>query len=891
MSLSFITRYTCSSSFGFLDASSYNNQTVLLYQKPGFPESIVLAFINSTNTKCTELEVSNTYSSFFYPKITFFNSSNVAIIVAQGTFISSTIQYYNIDIRTGYRETHSICNKDCRGLGISSSSLITSIIWNSNNNNCASVHAINFLGNKNTTFTFNTSCASYDWQQAIVVNGNTTIAAWVEKNTTANAHTIKAQILPWQPLSVSTNINNAFSPQIASTTTTTGIIYSGTTPGISTNIFFRALNLNGTFTTPEIPILNVTTAQNIGISGLHGVFVITYNVINYNLNYNYAFVQLIRHNGTLIGQPLFLGNLSKGSTEYSVRTVSYNNSFTFIYPEQYNQTLVLSTRELDISKYIDISQEKDTAPTQSLSITTTQSKNFSHTKHNTKPETTTESKSKSISASHQLTHTESSQITYALTENGTFTHTISTSFTGAKPQHNTIPPNTSAPTALTISTPLPLINITQLIPTTVTVAAENSASIASAASIATLSPNNIALIKRNQLITKISSCDLLLPGNRTEAELVQYGLSTNPLQLSIGHDNTRFASGTFIGNLILYTVFAITALFIAPILIPKIALSLPIVLKILPHLPSAFIVADVFLTPSLANVAIVLIRFSPTTFWQAAGYTSFVLQALKVCYLGYQLKIITATFSDKWLFSDQQSKKLKHIVQDYRKTDTALSPHIIFPILEQLINIETGTLEGWLQDKLQCPVAKYITASFSITYAILTTTVRPYNSKFDNGFYIFISWAQATTSILIIIQEWSPDSKNNKHINNVIEVMPVVVNFALTGKTVIDIGSGVYKLCKTPKPTATTQQNTQGVQHNLAVTTGQNDNASPLLKAPTLNTHTAVTIQNDNTHVSTAPALHNPLTNHLHPPLQQSYDHCEGGIHTLGQTYHTYPDQ
>ena len=502
-----------------------------------------------------------------------------------------------------------------------------------------------------------------------------------------------------------------------------------------------------------------------------------------------------------------MGNISRASTA-QIRTTTYDHFFTFTYPENYNDTLVLSSRTLDVLPFIELKNPPSTH-TETLNKTTTTTQHLTPTLQQHASTTLTSPPSKTTGNTQTSSTTDTTSTTLKPSTSTSTTATVSPSLIY---EPDTPPPTTEAP-AITIETSAPEIapNITKAIPASVTVTAETSASIASVISFSTLSHSNVAMVQRNQLTARVTSCNILLPGNKTSVELEQYDWTINPLRLSIGDDDTQYAAGTLVGNLVLFTGLALTAYFIAPTVIVWGASSIPFLLKALPHLPSAFIVADFFLTPSIATASAVLIKFSPLGWWQAAGYASYILQAIKIGYLGYQLKKVITPFVDgDWVFEDKQSFAFKHVYQDYRKTDSALSPHITIPILDQLTNVATGALAGWMPDSLsQCTSTKYIATAIYSTYSIALIIYRPYNNKFDNLFYITVSLGQTTPLILSSIQEISPELKDNEDMNTAIEVLPVAVNFALTGKTLFDMGTGIYSLCNPPKKESNTQ-NTQG---------------------------------------------------------------------------------
>ena len=194
MQLSPITRYYCAKSFGHWDVSSYNNKTVFVYQTP---YSLLYATINPTNHTCYETTIYTSLFGIMYSRVNFLNSSYITTIFADNG--KSSIHIATTNINTGYSTIDTVCDRDCRGIGISKSHSSTSIIWNKNNYTFAATHAANFLDNTNTTFNVDSSCAYFDWQQSITINGNSTIAAWVEKNLTTAAHTVTVQMFPHPP--------------------------------------------------------------------------------------------------------------------------------------------------------------------------------------------------------------------------------------------------------------------------------------------------------------------------------------------------------------------------------------------------------------------------------------------------------------------------------------------------------------------------------------------------------------------------------------------------------------------------------------------------------------------------------------------------------------------
>ena len=566
-----------------------------------------------------------------------------------------------------------------------------------------------------------------------------------------------------------------------------GVAWGGVGKGLDKynryHVYIRFLNVNGTFVTDELQVNNITHGRisDIQIAATSGVFAVGWQVQNpVTFAREGMYAQLLYKNGTKLGKEFRINNVTEGAQK-DLRIVTTDKGFIFGFlgsgdnAPYYGQTLI-HIQELDITPYLESTEDEVNTPTYSLPRTSTVSKTKTLTQvktptillndtqqHTLTPTLTDLEKQPSSTVTLPMTHSNTMSV---MTATATVIHTLTDSVTEV-PEFVTTPATSQPP----VEVERPTERKQGAASKTVVAGVQKTGSVASAVSIASASSTNVVLGSRIETASEITLCNIAKLTNSTLS-----GHSWTPnLGVLIGDYEVEDASNTLYTSLLLWSGIGGVAVGVS-FLVPAYA-SFAI---------GAFILTDLFLSSTITSSAVTMIRFG-SGFQPLAGFITISIMSLPVILggVGVYSKYFKAEYvKGVWKHSPFVTR-YGILFKEYTGVFRG------WMAVEKAMTIATGSLEG-MSINSECYTIIYWGTGIFSAHFLATAIFRPYISLetklYNNPNLIFggISFLQVVPFVLASFQAANPEYKDNEAINTVIEISPTIANIIVTAITLKD---------------------------------------------------------------------------------------------------------
>lgn len=741
-----------------------------------------------SNGTCADTTIVREANGIQYSQINFFNDTAIALSWLEASPTPKLI-YQEINLYTKYSSSNTtLCNAMCYPK-LSSNNLGTIISWSQD------------LGGGNASFSVRQNygnTAKYSAQvsgrgSSVASTSVNTVLAWTEypnySQNTNNAQ-LKLQVF-----------NSALQPTTSPITMTPSPIIIGKDFSlalgdniaaiVSRGYVQSSLDLDEVF----INFFNLTSGNTFGYTQLNkyitnnqdfpavsfnqGVFATAWQSDGQDGSRSGIYGRLFFANGTAITTNEFKVNQITAGDQLNVKIVPKGDSFIFGFSSQG----LIALETVDVSQYITKKIGNKTATeevrnhfTDSETVTSTSSREASLSNSTSDSSTILKPRSESISGSFSA----SSQ-------------SISRSFDGSTESHTLV----TSPTASHSASPVikqegKQNSVPQPASAVPTIAKEIVASSVTIASVATVSPTNVALGVRISTLQKISQCE----SNYQDVTFPQPSVWEHPLRFGIGEDKLSYVKGAFVGNIILYiggafviagalgagawglgalgvTAFAGVTFYSAATF----------------TLPTIQAISAAYFFPQIVSSSVTLIRYGDELGWQIAGGTAIGLSLFHSFYYAYFLDSLKATYSvkiGKWIPPlGELLYVAKYGVRFEDYTDSKLEA---FPV-ENLFNVATGAITGYSPNELaECSTMKYLNLGLNALNFAYLLIRRPYASIVNNIFYGSAFAVLTTASVIEVVQDKKAELKDHEDLNTLKEYLLLGANGALTLKGLFDIG-------------------------------------------------------------------------------------------------------